>query len=303
MRLQHTLNAAALCEGVGVHSGRPARLRLAPAPVNSGVVFVRADFEGASARIPALGHAIASTQLGTTLRNAAGAEIATVEHLLAACAGLGVDNLHVEVDGPEVPILDGSSAPFVDVLLRAGLKAQSAPRRRIRMRERVAVSVGDKRAALEPAPGAADLELDVTIRFKDKAIGEQRKIFSLTRETFIAEIADARTFGFLADVERMRAAGRGRGASLQNAVVVDQGRVVNPEGLRHADEFVRHKILDAIGDLALIGAPIAGRYVADQPGHALNAALVCEMLARPEAWAWEIATEAEPRTDVRRAAG
>ena len=295
---QHTLQAAALCEGIGVHKGAIARMRLAPAPVNSGITFVRSDFDGADARIPASIEWLSAVDLGTSLRNASGAEVATVEHLLAACAGLGVDNLHVEIDGPELPILDGSSAPFVEVLMRAGLKAQPAPRQRIRILETVEVVAGTKSASLSPLrPGEAP-SMDVTIRFADPAIGVQRRVFTPSRETFLSEIANARTFGFMADVEKMHAAGLGRGASLENAIVVDQGRVINPEGLRHDDEFVRHKILDALGDLSLAGGPILGRYVADQPGHALNTALVRRLMDCPHAWAWEGAERVSDAAEI-----
>jgi UDP-3-O-[3-hydroxymyristoyl] N-acetylglucosamine deacetylase len=186
-----------------------------------------------------------------------------------------------------VPILDGSSAPFVQVLLNAGLKEQFAPQRVIRILEPIEVRMGAKSAALMPAVDFDGLELDVTIRFADAAIGVQRRCVQLTPQSFLADIADARTFGFMADVDAMRAAGLGRGASMANTLVVDAGRVVNPEGLRFDDEFVRHKLLDAVGDLALAGAPICGRFVADQPGHALNARLVRALLDTPEAWRWE----------------
>lgn len=292
-----------MCAGVGVHSGAHVRLALLPAPVDSGVVFVRADLRGLDNSIHAHADNVGETRNATTLKNASGIEIATVEHLLSACAGLGVDNLLVEVDGPELPILDGSSAPFVQVLLNAGLKPQGALRRVIQILEPIEVCMGPKSAALLPAQGFAGLDLDVTIRFADKAIGVQRRRVLLTPQTFLSEIADARTFGFLADVEHMRSAGLGRGASMANAVVVDAGRVVNPEGLRFDDEFVRHKLLDAVGDLALAGAPICGRFVADQPGHALNARLVRALLDTPEAWCWGVEAEFErPRHSARAAA-
>src|SRR5690606_13116079 len=223
----------------------------------------------------------------------AGVEVATIEHLMSACAGLGVDNLIVDLDGPELPILDGSSAPFVQVLHNAGLKVQHAPQRVIRILEPIEVRMGAKSAALLPSNGFEGLELDVTIRFVDPAIGVQRRCVQLTPESFLAEIADARTFGFMADVDAMRAAGLGRGASMDNTLVVDAGRVVNPEGLRFDDEFVRHKLLDAVGYLSLAGGPICGRFVADQPGHALNACLVRALLDTPEAWRWEYETKAE----------
>jgi UDP-3-O-[3-hydroxymyristoyl] N-acetylglucosamine deacetylase len=181
----------------------------------------------------------------------------------------------------------------VQVLLNAGLKTLTAPQRVIRILAPVEVQMGAKRAALLPADGFDGLDLDVTIRFADAAIGVQRRSVQLSAETFLADIADARTFGFLADVEAMRAAGLGRGASMDNTVVVGEGRVQNPEGLRFDDEFVRHKLLDAVGDLSLAGAPICGRFVADQPGHALNALLVRALLDTPEAWRWEIDTAAE----------
>jgi UDP-3-O-[3-hydroxymyristoyl] N-acetylglucosamine deacetylase len=289
-----------MCAGIGVHSGAHVRVKLSPAPADTGIVFVRADLRGADGRIGAHADHVSATQLGTTLRNRAGVEIATVEHLLAACAGLEIDNLIVEVDGPELPILDGSSAPFVRVLMNAGVKALYAPQRVIEIVQPVEVRMGAKSAALLPAFDYDGLELDVTIRFADAAIGVQRRSVQLSQHAFLNDIAQARTFGFLADVEALHAQGRGRGASLDNAVVVDSGRVMNPEGLRFDDEFVRHKLLDAIGDLALAGAPICGRFVADQPGHALNARLVRALLDTPEAWRW--ASEAEaPRFAAERA--
>jgi UDP-3-O-[3-hydroxymyristoyl] N-acetylglucosamine deacetylase len=265
--------------------------------VDTGIVFVRADIRGCDNVILAHADSVGATRNATTIANPSGVEISTVEHLLSACAGLGIDNLIVEVDGPELPILDGSSAQFVQVLRNAGLQRQSAPQRFIRILEPIEVRMGAKSAALLPSEGFEGLDLDVTIRFADAAIGVQRRRVLLTPETFLNEIADARTFGFLADVERLHAAGLGRGASMDNAVVVDSGRVVNPEGLRFDDEFVRHKLLDAIGDLALVGAPICGRFVADQPGHALNARLVRALLDTPEAWRWE--NEASPLDTAR----
>jgi len=276
-----------MCAGIGVHSGAHVRMALQPAPVDTGILFVRSDVRGADNIIRAHADSVFDTRNCTTLRNKAGVEIATVEHLMSACAGLGIDNLIVEVDGPELPILDGSSAQFVQTLRNAGLKAQHADQRVIRILEPIEVRMGAKSAALLPAEDFEGLDLDVTIRFVDAAIGVQRRRVQLTSETFLSDVADARTFGFLADAEIMRAAGLGRGASMDNTLVVDGGRVMNPEGLRHDDEFVRHKLLDAIGDLAMAGAPICGRFVADQPGHALNARLVRALLDTPEAWCWE----------------
>jgi len=283
VELQHTISSLAVCAGVGVHTGARVRLAIRPAPIGTGIIFVRGDEKGRDSRIPATADYVASTNLGTTLRNAAGVEIATVEHFLAACAGLEIDNLIVEADGPELPILDGSSAQFVQLLLSAGRVEQMAARRSIEIIERIAVASGDKSASLEPAEQA---EFDVTIRYKDAPIGVQRRRYFPGRDAFLTEIADARTYGFLSDVEKLHAIGRGLGASYENTVVINEGRVVNEDGLRFEDEFVRHKILDAIGDLALAGAPILGRYTADQPGHALNVKLVQALLETPRAWRW-----------------
>lgn len=276
-----------MCAGIGVHSGAHVRVALQPAPVDTGVVFIRTDVRGADNVIRAHANSVSDTRNCTTIGNRAGVEVATVEHLLSACAGLGIDNLIVEIDGAEVPILDGSSAPFVQTLNNAGVKVQHAPQRTIRILEPIEVRMSAKSAALLPAEDFDGLELDVIIRFADAAIGVQRRSVRLTPDSFLTEIANARTFGFLADAEMMRAAGLGLGASMDNTLVVDAGRVVNPEGLRFDDEFVRHKLLDAIGDLAMVGAPICGRFVADQPGHALNARLVRALLDTPEAWCWQ----------------
>lgn len=282
-----------MCAGVGVHSGAHVRIALTPAPVDTGIVFVRSDVRTVDNAIRAHANSVSQTRNCTTISNAAGVELATVEHLMSACAGLGIDNLIIEVDGPELPILDGSSAQFVQVLTNAGVKQQHALQRVIRILEPIEVRMGAKSAALMPSEGFDGLDLDVTIRFADKAIGVQRRRVHLSPETFLSEIAHARTFGFLADAEAMRAAGLGLGASMENAIVVDGGRIVNPEGLRFDDEFVRHKMLDAVGDLAMAGAPICGRFVADQPGHALNALLVRALLDTPEAWCWDYGVEAE----------
>jgi UDP-3-O-[3-hydroxymyristoyl] N-acetylglucosamine deacetylase len=293
-RRQQTIAGPAVCAGIGVHSGAHVRLVLSPLPADSGILFARTDLRGVDNLIRAHAGSVYDTRNCTTLRNGAGVEIATVEHLMSACAGLGIDNLLVEVDGPEIPILDGSSAPFVQVLNNAGVHALNAPLRRIRIVEPIQVRMGAKSAALLPAVDFEGLDLDVIIRFADPAIGVQRQRVKLTPKSFLREIADARTFGFLSDADAMRQAGLGRGASMENTLVVDAGKVMNPDGLRFEDEFVRHKLLDAIGDLSLAGAPICGRFVADQPGHALNALLVRSLLETPEAWRWEGGAVAEP---------
>jgi UDP-3-O-[3-hydroxymyristoyl] N-acetylglucosamine deacetylase len=294
-----------MCAGIGVHSGAHVRVVLNPAPADFGIVFSRTDRGDSGDYIRAHADLVSTTLNGTTLRNTNGVEVATVEHLLAACAGLGVDNLFVEIDGPELPILDGSSAPFVQVLMNAGLKMLFAPQRVIRIVEPIEVRMGAKSAAFLPAEDFDGLDLDVTIRYADAAIGVQRRRLQLTQQSFLREIAQARTFGFMSEVDHLRAKGLGRGASLDNTVAIEAGRVLNPEGLRFEDEFVRHKMLDAIGDLALAGAPICGRFVAEQPGHALNARLLRALLDTPEAWRWglEGAVQAAPQPALAAAAG
>jgi UDP-3-O-[3-hydroxymyristoyl] N-acetylglucosamine deacetylase len=204
---------------------------------------------------------------------------------LAACAGLEIDNLIVDVHGEEVPILDGSSAQFVSLLMRAGLKQQGAPRRVLRVLAPVEVGDEGRVARLEPCDASV---FDVTIRYDNTVIGTQRKAYVASRQAFLNDIAEARTFGLLSDAEAMRKAGRGHGASTDNTIVIDGDAVINEDGLRYDDEFVRHKILDAIGDLSLAGGVILGRFVGDQPGHTMNIALVRALLAAPEAWRWEL---------------
>lgn len=270
-----------MCAGIGVHSGSHARMALLPAPAGSGIVFVRGDLKGVDNRIPARADCVSSTAMSTTLANAAGASVDTVEHLMAALAGLEIDNIIIELDGPEVPIMDGSSAPFVELLANVGTKTLNAPRQRLEILDRVSVGAGERVAALEPCE---DTVFDLTIRYADSVIGEQHFVYRPSRTAFLRDIAEARTYGFMRDVAQLRAAGKANGASHDNTIVIDGGRVVNPHGLRFEDEFVRHKVLDAIGDMALLGAPFIGRYSAQQPGHALNAALTAKLLATPSAW-------------------
>ena len=285
--LQHSIAKSASCVGVGLHTGKPVRLTLKPAAVDHGIVFMRLDAPEFARRVPALVDKVTTTQLGTTLANSAGVSVATVEHLLAALFGMGIDNVVVELDGPEVPILDGSSEPFIEMIEMAGIRALGAPRRMLEVLEPVEVRLGDKVARLEPFDG---FELDVTVEFTSRAIGRQRVVFDCTPESFAKDLGAARTFGFLHQVEAMQAQGLALGGSLENAVVIDGDAVVNQEGLRFADEFVRHKALDAVGDLALAGAPIKGRYVAEKAGHEMNVALVRALLANSKAWRWSFAS-------------
>lgn len=283
-RAQRTIAAPCRLEGIGVHSGQPATILFRPAPEGAGVSFLRADRTDGRGPIPARVEAVADARLGTTLRSADGAEAATVEHVLAAVFGLGIDNLEIVLTGPEAPIMDGSSKPYAEALLAAGLQAQASPAQAIEIVAPIRVSQGERRAALLPAPAAAGLELSVEIVFDDPAIGAQSLALDVTPERFLAEIAPARTFGSLKDLEPMQRLGRGLGSSFANSIVIDEGRVLNEEGLRFPDEFVRHKALDVIGDLALLGAPVIGRCEAVRPGHALTVALMQAVLAQPEAW-------------------
>jgi UDP-3-O-[3-hydroxymyristoyl] N-acetylglucosamine deacetylase len=278
---QHTVRTPALFAGVGVHTGEYARVSVRPAPVDAGVVFVRTDVLDRDNRIPVSAEAVCKTQLGTVIGNTDGVTVSTIEHLMAALVMLGVDNAVVEVDGPEMPIMDGSSLPFVRVLDRAGRRPQEAPRRYIEILEPVEAVDGDKRATLTPADG---FEMAFEIRFDVAAIGRQSVDLPMDEQAFREELADCRTFGFLRDVEALRAMGLARGGSLENCVVLDGEVLLNPEGLRRPDEFVRHKALDAIGDLYVLGAPILGRFEGVCAGHGLNNALVRALMARPDAW-------------------
>ena len=278
---QHTVRAPALFAGVGVHTGAYTRVNVRPAAAGAGIVFVRTDVRDRDNLIPATGEAVCKTQLGTVIGNACGVTVSTIEHLMAAFAMLGVDNALVEVDGPEMPIMDGSSLPFVRILDRAGLRPQEVARSFIEILDTVEVVDGDKRAALKPADG---FEVAFEIEFDTAAIGRQAVDLAMDEQAFREELADCRTFGFLREVEALRAMGLARGGSMDNCVVIDGDRVLNPEGLRRPDEFVRHKALDAIGDLYVLGGPILGRFEGVLAGHSLNNALVRALLARPDAW-------------------
>ena len=286
VQFQQTIACPVVCAGIGVHSGERAKLVIKPAPVGTGIRFRRVDITDRPNEIDARGDCVSEVQLGTTLRNDDGVTVATVEHLLAACAGVGADNLLIEIDGPEVPIMDGSSAVYCELILSAGLRRQGAVRRRIRVLERVTVQDGVKTASLSPSSDDY-LSIHARIEFESRAIGTQQMSLRLSPGMFARDIAFARTFGFAKDVEKLQAMGLARGGSLDNAVVLDGDDIMNPEGLRTNDEFIRHKILDAIGDLMLAGGPIAGVYESRQPGHALNNKLVRALLERPTAWCWE----------------
>jgi UDP-3-O-[3-hydroxymyristoyl] N-acetylglucosamine deacetylase len=278
---QHTLAGPAIIAGVGVHSGQRVRVSIRPAPADTGVVYVRTDIHDRDNRVPAHGEAVVETRLETVIGNAAGVTVATIEHLSASLLALGVDNATIELDGPETPIMDGSAEPFVQLIDRVGLRRQDAPRRYIEILETVEVVDGDKRAALSPADR---FELAFEIDFPTAAIGRQVIDLAVDEASFRSELAPARTFGFFHEVEALRRAGLARGGSMENVVVIEDDRVLNPEGLRWPDEFVRHKALDAVGDLSLLGAPLLGRFEGRFAGHGINNALVRALLARPQAW-------------------
>ena len=278
---QKTTVAPAIIAGVGVHTGDRVRLAVRPAPVGTGIVFVRTDIKDRDNRIPVSGEAVVDARLNTMIENAAGVRLSTIEHLMAAFAALGVSNAVVEVDGPELPILDGSALQFVQLLDRAGFRRQEAPVRYIEILEPIRVQEGDKSATLLPCDR---YEMRFEIDFPTPVIGNQVVDFVVDEETFRNEIMAARTFGFAHEVEALRKAGLARGGSLENAVVIDGDQILNPGGLRMEREFVRHKALDAIGDLYVLGAPLLGRYEGVKAGHAINNLLVRELLARPQAW-------------------
>lgn len=276
-----TLAAPAMCAGIGLHTGARVRMVMKPASAGSGIVFKRTDLDLDDTQIPARFDIVRSTDLGTTLINEEGASVSTVEHLMAAFAGLGVDDIVIELDGPEVPAMDGSSAPFVELMMRAGLKTHPVPRRAIQVLKAVEVEDSGRRAVFLPALKPS---IDVEIEFSDPTIGHQHYAFEVTPEAFSEAVAPARTFGFRRDLDMMLKNGLARGGSMENAIVVEENGVANPEGLRFADEFVRHKALDALGDLYLAGAPILGLYRASRPGHGLNSLALKTLMADTSAW-------------------
>jgi UDP-3-O-[3-hydroxymyristoyl] N-acetylglucosamine deacetylase len=280
---QHTLAAPTIFAGVGLHTGRRVRAALVPAPAGAGITFMRADLGGRT--VPARAGHVVGTRMGTVLGDGAGVTVSTVEHLMAALAALEIDNLVIELDGPEVPIMDGSCAEYLRLMDHVGRRAQDAPRRYLEVVKPLELTEGPegagRRVRLSPAPR---LELAVEIDFDSPAIGRQRLELAPDEAAFRRELADARTFGFEHEVEALHAKGLALGGSLENAVVVGEGGVLNPEGLRWPDEFVRHKAADALGDLYLLGFPLIGRFEAVRAGHALHNAIARELLARPDAW-------------------
>lgn len=279
--VQNTLKTAVRFKGLGLHSGQPVRMVVRPASADYGIWFKRTDVAEAQSMIAAFWDRVVPSRLCTLLTNDHDVQVSTVEHLMAALAGCGIHNALIEIDGPEVPILDGSAIPFVNAFLDAGLSEQSAPVRAIRVLKPVEVTEGLATARLEPADM---LEIDFQIEFDEAAIGHQVKSLNLSNGTFVRELCDSRTFCRQSDVDAMRANGLALGGTLENAVVFEGERVLSPGGLRHKDEPVRHKMLDAMGDLYLAGGPILGRYTGIRAGHALTNRLLRALFADPTAW-------------------
>ncbi len=289
MLKQRTLKAIIRATGVGLHSGAKVRLALRPAAPNTGIVFCRTDLNPV-VELKADPYAVGDTRMASCLEKD-GVKLGTVEHLMSALAGLGIDNLYVDVDAPELPIMDGSAAPFVFLLQSAGIEEQNAAKKFLRIRKPVEVRDGDKWARLEPYEG---FRLSFSILFNHPAVDQSGTHFRMdfADDSYRHEVSRARTFGFTQDVEALQAQGLALGGSLDTAIVMDEYRVLNAEGLRIPDEFVRHKVLDAIGDLYLVGHPLLGAFSAHKSGHALNNRLLRELLA--DATAWELTTFRHP---------
>ena len=274
---QTTLRSQVTVTGIGVHSGSPVSVTIGPAEINSGFVFTRADRE-----VAAIAASVIATNFATVLGDHQGPLVSTAEHVLAALRGMGVDNATIEVDGPEVPIMDGSAAPFVDAIDRAGIVQQNAARRFIEVLKPVQVEMGESFGELRPHAGGFRAELEID--FANSSIGRQAYAFDLDAGSFRRDICRARTFGCVGDVNKLWSAGYALGASLENSVVFDDTRVLNTEGLRYADECVRHKVLDVVGDLALAGLPLIGLYRSVRGGHKLNHAVLTALMADRHAW-------------------
>lgn len=283
VRRQSTIKSTLMCAGVELHGGEHTRLVMRPAPINTGLVFVRTDITDRNNQIHVRADAVTGVRNCTTLSNAAGVNVSTIEHLLAALSATGIDNLYLDLDGEELPALDGSAEPFLKLIEQVGIERQPAARRYIRIVKTIEVKRGASLARIEPSER---LELDVTIDFKDDAIGRQRVEIVPDVRAFRDRLASARTFARLHEVAALQAAGLSKGGSLENAVVVDGAKVLNPEGLRFSDEFVRHKALDLLGDL-YIGGPILGRVTTLRGGHGINHDLLMALFGDKDAWRFE----------------
>jgi len=298
--LQYTLERSVKAVGIGLHTGEKVSLKINPSPANTGICFVRCDLSPEQV-IPARAEYVVNTNFAISIGTKRGS-ISTIEHLMAALLGAGIDNALVEIDGPEVPAMDGSAAPFFSLLQKAGLKSQAEPRRYIEILEPVAVSRGDKSLVVEPCK---NFRVSFKIEFEHPLIAKQSFSGKITPQTFERHISRARTFGFLKELEFLKKNGLARGGSLENAIVLDETSIFNDGGLRFSDEFVRHKVLDLIGDLYLLGAPILGKVKAVKSGHALHYLLIQKLLNRPYAWqfveqggTWKVPYWLGPQEDV-----
>ncbi len=291
MLKQRTLKAPAKTVGVGLHTGVKVVLNIRPAPVDTGILFVRSDLPGGPA-VPALAGNVTDTRMSTVIE-AGAARVGTIEHLMSAFSGLGVDNAIVDVSGPEVPILDGSSGPFVFLIQSAGLVEQAAPKRYIRILRPLEVTHGDKRARFEPYEG---FKVTYEGQFRHPAFEKMGSSVTVdfADTSYVKEVSRARTFGFTQEVEMLRNQGLALGGSLENAIVMDEFRVLNADGLRFTDEFLRHKILDALGDLYLLGHPLIGSFLGHKSGHALNNVAARALLEDKTAWRFVTFTEKDP---------
>lgn len=297
MILQRTVKASVEITGVGLHSGVDITLRIRPAVADTGIIFHRREGDRIVA-IKATPENVVDTRLATVLGRD-GLSVSTVEHFLAALAACGIDNLHVDINGPEIPILDGSATPFIKLIESAGIEGLAASRRFIAIRKPISLIEGEKRISIIPS---RFFRITFDIAFEHKAIALQQYSMKFSTESFQKDIAPARTFGFLHEVEYLKANGLARGGSLKNAVVIDDNGVMNPEGLRYQDEFVRHKILDAFGDFSLLGAPMLGHIRAFKAGHDLNAKMVRKILDNPDHWTYVEFSEAAMQEAQRHSA-
>lgn len=288
--LQHTLATPIDFVGLGLHSGKAVRMTLMPAPANTGYIFYRLDEDESINQIPARWHTVTDTRLSTTVANSHGLSVSTIEHLVAALSANGVDNCRINIDGPEVPVMDGSSKPFVERIEAAGLKAQDEPRQAIVVTKTIRVDEKNASATLMPFP---EFWVDMTIDFDAGVIGKQRVALPVNPQMFNQHLSTARTFGFADQVETMRKIGLALGGSLRNAVLVSDQGVENPEGLRYDNEFVRHKALDAIGDLSLTGANLVGCLVGNCSGHRLNNRVLRALLRNQDSWTLTTLEQAE----------
>ena len=298
---QTTLRSEATVTGVGVHSGLPVSLTIGPAPIDAGYIFVRTSLDGADREVPATAESVIATEFATVLGDREGPLVSTAEHVLAALRGMGVDNATIEIDGPEVPIMDGSAAAFVAAIDQARVVTQSAPRRFIQVLKPVQVAMGDCFGELRPY--AAGFRAEIEIDFANPVIGRQKYTLDLSPERFRREISRARTFGCMNDVARLWSAGFALGASFENSVVFDDTRLLNSEGLRYSDECARHKVFDLVGDLALAGLPLLAAYRSVRGGHKLNYAVLTALMADRSAWRVVEAAEAARRSRAHAEAG